>query len=85
MLIFKIAFGIIVFAGVFCYVLKNNDNNITLCFDKDEERLRDNRNTLRKREIERTVDLVLKYAMIISIIRFLSSVIYRFFISNLIL
>ena len=80
MLIFKIAFGIIVFAGVFCYVLKNNDNNITLCFDKDEERLRDNRNTLRKRKIERTVDLVLKYSMIISIIRFLSSVIYRFFI-----
>ena len=80
MLIFKIAFGIIVFAGVFCYVLKNNDNNITLCFDKDEERLRDNRNTLRKREIERTVDLVLKYSMIISIILFLSSVIYRFFI-----
>jgi hypothetical protein len=80
MLIFKIAFGIIVFAGVFCYVLKNNDNNITLCFDKDEERLRDNRNTLRKRKIERTVDLVLKYSMIISIILFLSSVIYRFFI-----
>ena len=80
MLIFKIAFGIIVFAGVFCYVLKNNDNNITLCFDKDEERLRDNRNTLRKRKIERTVDLVLKYSMIILIIRFLSSVIYRFFI-----
>lgn len=69
-----------VFAGVFCYVLKNNDNNITLCFDKDEERLRDNRNTLRKRKIERTVDLVLKYSMIISIILFLSSVIYRFFI-----
>ena len=80
MLIFKIAFGIIVFAGVFCYVLKNNDNNITLCFDKDEERLRDNRNTLRKRKIERTVDLVLKYSMIISIILFLSSVIYRLFI-----
>ena len=80
MLIFKIAFGIMVFAGVFCYVLKNNDNNITLCFDKDEERLRDNRNTLRKRKIERTVDLVLKYSMIILIIRFLSSVIYRFFI-----
>jgi hypothetical protein len=80
MLIFKIAFGIMVFAGVFCYVLKNNDNNITLCFDKDEERLRDNRNTLRKRKIERTVDLVLKYSMIISIILFLSSVIYRFFI-----
>lgn len=80
MLIFKIAFGIIVFAGVFCYVFKNNDNNITLCFDKDEERLRDNRNTLRKREIERTVVLVLYYSMIISIIRFLSSVIYRFFI-----
>ena len=80
MLIFKIAFGIIVFAGVFCYVLKNNDNNITLCFDKDEERLRDNRNTLRKRKIERTVDLVLKCSMIISIILFLSSVIYRFFI-----
>lgn len=80
MLIFKITFGIMVFAGVFCYVLKNNDNNITLCFDKDEERLRDNRNTLRKRKIERTVDLVLKYSMIISIILFLSSVIYRFFI-----
>ena len=80
MLIFKIAFGIIVFAGVFCYVLTKNDNNITLCFDKDEERLRDNRNTLRKRKIERTVDLVLKYSMIISIILFLSSVIYRFFI-----
>ena len=80
MLIFKIAFGIIVFAGVFCYVLKNNDNDITLCFDKDEERLRDNRNTLRKRKIERMVDIVLKYSMIIAIILFVSSIIYRFFI-----